>query len=76
MNKIDKVTIMSDTFENEESGETVQGITIIIDGKLKQVMDVLSHDHHFKWWFEFDPIRVPACAPKRRASQALLPSSL
>lgn len=45
MNKIDKVTIMSDTFENEESGETVQGITIIIDGKLKQVMDVLINNN-------------------------------
>ena len=20
--------------------------------------DVVSHNHHFKWWFVFDPIRV------------------
>lgn len=45
MNEINKVTIMSDTFENEKSGETVQGITIIIDGKLKQVMDVIINNN-------------------------------
>ena len=35
------ITLISDNFENGENGETVRGITIIIDGTLKQVMDLL-----------------------------------
>ena len=37
----DKVTIISEDFENEKTGEISQGITIIIDGKVKEVLDLL-----------------------------------
>lgn len=35
------VTIMREEFENEQTGEKVEGITIILDGKFKQVIDLL-----------------------------------
>lgn len=35
------VTIISEEFENDKTGEKVQGITIIMDGKLKEVVDLL-----------------------------------
>lgn len=36
-----KVTILNEEFENGKTGEKVQGITIIVDGKLKEVIDLL-----------------------------------
>ena len=36
-----KMRIMSEEFENTNSGEKVTGITVMIDGKLKQVFDVM-----------------------------------
>lgn len=30
-----KISILSEKFENENTGELVEGITIMIDGKLK-----------------------------------------
>ena len=35
------VTILNEEFENDKTGEKVQGITIIVDGKLKEVLDLL-----------------------------------
>lgn len=35
------VTILNEEFENDKTGEKVQGITIIMDGKLKEVLDLL-----------------------------------
>ena len=35
------VTIMNEEYENDKIGEKVQGITIIVDGKLKDVIDLL-----------------------------------
>lgn len=35
------VTILNDEFENDKTGEKVQGITIIVDGKLKEIVDLL-----------------------------------
>ncbi|MGG0759225.1 hypothetical protein COM13_12170 [Bacillus pseudomycoides] len=35
------VTILNEEFENDKTGEKVQGLTIIVDGKLKQVMDII-----------------------------------
>lgn len=35
------VTILSEEFENDKTGEKVQGITIILDGKVKEVVDLL-----------------------------------
>lgn len=39
------VTIMNEEFENDKTGEKVQGITIIIDGKLKEVVDLLMKNN-------------------------------
>ena len=36
-----KMRIMSEEFENTDTGEKVTGITVMIDGKLKQVFDVM-----------------------------------
>ncbi len=35
------ITLLSDEFKNDKTGETVQGITVIVDGKIKEVMDLL-----------------------------------
>lgn len=35
------ITIMEDEFEKGNGGERVKGVTVIIDGKLKQVMDII-----------------------------------
>lgn len=37
----DKITMLNEEFENEQTGEKVPGVTVIIDGKLKQIMDIL-----------------------------------
>lgn len=36
-----KLSIISEKFENEKTGEKVEGITIIIDGKLKDMLDII-----------------------------------
>ena len=35
------ITMMLDAYKNDKTGETVPGATIIIDGKLRQVMDII-----------------------------------
>ncbi|MBE5880481.1 MAG: hypothetical protein E7288_10995 [Lachnospiraceae bacterium] len=39
------VTILNEEFENDKTGEKVQGITIIVDGKLKEVVDLLMKNN-------------------------------
>ena len=39
------VTILNEEFENDKTGEKVQGITIIVDGKLKEVVDLLMENN-------------------------------
>lgn len=36
------ITMMSEEFENENTGEKVEGITIIVDGMLKQTLDIIK----------------------------------
>ena len=36
----DKITILNEVFEKGQAGEKVQGITIIMDGKIKEIADV------------------------------------
>jgi DNA-binding protein YbaB len=36
-----KVRIMSEEFENTTTGEKVTGVTVMIDGKLKQMFDIM-----------------------------------
>ena len=39
------VTILNEEFENDKTGEKVQGITIIVEGKLKVVLDLLMKNN-------------------------------
>ncbi|MGC6175855.1 hypothetical protein [Lacrimispora sp. 38-1] len=36
-----KISIISEKFENEKTGEQVEGITVIIDKKLKNMFDII-----------------------------------
>lgn len=35
------ITMLNEKFENDKTGEKVEGITIIVDGKLKQIFDTI-----------------------------------
>lgn len=48
----DKISIMSEKFENEKTGELVEGITIVVDGKLKQILDIISLNEGYKDYTE------------------------
>lgn len=36
-----KISILSEKFDNEKTGEQIEGITIMIDGKLKNMLDII-----------------------------------
>lgn len=36
-----KVAIFSEEYVNDKTGDTAQGITIVVDGKLKEVFDLI-----------------------------------
>ncbi len=36
-----KITLLTEEFINDKTNEKVEGVTIIIDGKLKEVIDLL-----------------------------------
>ncbi len=37
-----KINIISENFENEKTGEQVEGVTIIVDGMLKQILEIIK----------------------------------
>ena len=39
------VTFLNEEFENDKTGEKVQGVTVILDGKLKEVVDLLMKNN-------------------------------
>lgn len=41
--------MMRETFANDKTGENVDGITIIIDGVLKQVLDKIISENNDKY---------------------------
>lgn len=48
-----KIIILSESFQNEDTNELVQGLTILIDGKLKQVMDIIiSKDNSYNSYID------------------------
>ena len=48
-----KIIILSESYQNEDTNALVQGLTIMIDGKLKQVMDVIiSKDNRYDSYVE------------------------
>ncbi len=36
-----KLTILSEKFENEKTGKSVDGLTLIVDGKIKEMFDII-----------------------------------
>lgn len=43
------ITIISEEFENEKTGEKVEGITIMVDGILMQFLDIIkAHKPEYK----------------------------
>ncbi len=36
---------MTEEFENEQTGERIEGITIMVDGILKEFMDILKENN-------------------------------
>ena len=36
------ISIISEEFENEKTGEKVEGITIIVDGMFKEFLDIIK----------------------------------
>ncbi|MFB6496560.1 hypothetical protein [Bacillus haynesii] len=42
MSSNDMVTMLNEEFENDQTGEKVEGITIIVDGQFKQVLDIIK----------------------------------
>ncbi|MFK4474791.1 hypothetical protein ABH897_004559 [Paenibacillus sp. RC73] len=41
MGQDNKLNLLSEKFVNSESGQEVEGITIMIDGKFKQALDII-----------------------------------
>ena len=42
MNSNDTVTLLNEEFVNDQTGEKGEGLTIIIDGQFKQVLDIIK----------------------------------
>lgn len=38
------ISIMTEEFENEKTGERVEGITIMVDGALKEFFDIIKRE--------------------------------
>ena len=36
------ISIITEMFENENTGDQVEGITVIVDGKLKDFLDIIK----------------------------------
>ena len=41
MSDSNKIFMFTEEYENEKSGEKVPGVTVLIDGKFKQTLDVI-----------------------------------
>lgn len=41
MSDSNKIVMFTEEYENEKSGEKVPGVTVLIDGKFKQTLDVI-----------------------------------
>lgn len=41
MEQDNKLRLLNEKFINDETGEEIEGITIMIDGQFKQVLDIL-----------------------------------
>jgi hypothetical protein len=41
MSDSNKIVMFTEEYENEKSGEKVPGVTVLIDGKFKQTLDII-----------------------------------
>lgn len=41
MSDSNKIVMFTEDYENEKSGEKVPGVTVLIDGKFKQTLDII-----------------------------------
>ncbi|MFI3202340.1 MAG: hypothetical protein R3Y54_12620 [Eubacteriales bacterium] len=39
------ISIMTETFQNEKTGESVEGVTIMVDGMLKEMLNIIQHNN-------------------------------
>jgi len=40
--KKNTITMMSEEFENAQTGEKVEGVTVVVDGMLKMILDIIK----------------------------------
>lgn len=38
------ISIMTEEFENEKTGERVEGITIMVDGAIKEIFEIIKRE--------------------------------
>lgn len=48
----DTVTFLKEEYESDKTGEKVQGVTIIVDGKLKEAFDILIKKKNYNDYTE------------------------
>ena len=41
------ISIMTEEFENEKTGERVEGITIMVDGIFKEILDIIKQKKEY-----------------------------
>lgn len=47
MSKEEKLVILNETFKKEGSQEDIEGLTIMVDGVIKQVFDKIKSDREY-----------------------------
>ncbi|WP_242225333.1 hypothetical protein [Bacillus cereus group sp. BfR-BA-01380] len=47
MSKEEKLVILNETFKKEGSPEDIEGLTIMVDGVIKQVFDKIKSDREY-----------------------------
>lgn len=47
MSKEEKLVILNETFKKEGSSEDIEGLTIMVDGVIKQVFDKIKSDREY-----------------------------
>lgn len=48
----DKITILKDSYEHSETGEEVDGLTLIVEGKVKDVFETLMKNNQYNDYTE------------------------
>ena len=49
----DQLTILTDDYTNKETGDEIEGITVLMEGKMKELFDkILSESNQYKDYSE------------------------